>query len=133
MTSVVADTHAFIWYILEPERLSQPALEALDRASSQGDAIFLSAISIVEICYLIDKGRLAETVLDRVITAIESENAGAEIISINQEVSLAVRQIPRETVPDMPDRIIAATALYLKIPLVTKDAKIQSANIQTIW
>ncbi|MFN5470784.1 MAG: type II toxin-antitoxin system VapC family toxin, partial [Pseudanabaena sp.] len=81
MTSVVADTHAFIWYILEPERLSQPALEALDRASSQGDAIFLSAISIVEICYLIDKGRLAETVLDRVITAIESENAGAEIIS----------------------------------------------------
>ncbi|MCA6509898.1 MAG: type II toxin-antitoxin system VapC family toxin [Pseudanabaena sp. M090S1SP1A06QC] len=133
MTSVVADTHAFIWYILEPERLSQPALEALDRASSQGDAIFLSAISIVEICYLIDKGRLAETVLDRVITAIESENAGAEIISINQEVSLAVRQIPRETVPDMPDRIIAATALHLKIPLVTKDAKIQSANIQTIW
>jgi len=133
MTSVVADTHAFIWYILEPERLSQPALEALDRASSQVDAIFLSAISIVEICYLIDKGRLAETVLDRVITAIESENAGAEIISINQEVSLAVRQIPRETVPDMPDRIIAATALHLKIPLVTKYAKIQSANIQTIW
>jgi PIN domain nuclease of toxin-antitoxin system len=133
MTSVVADTHAFIWYILEPDRLSQPALEALDRASSQGNLVFLSAISIVEICYLIDKGRLSEAVLGRVITAIESENTGAEIISIDQEISLAVRQIPRETVPDMPDRIIAATALHLKIPLVTKDAKIQSANIQTIW
>ena len=45
----------------------------------------------------------------------------------------AIAQIPLETVPEMPDRIIAATALYLNIPLVTKDSKIQAANVQTIW
>lgn len=45
----------------------------------------------------------------------------------------AIANIPREIVPEMPDRIIAATALYLNIPLVTKDSKIQAANIQTIW
>jgi predicted nucleic acid-binding protein len=37
-------------------------------------------------------------------------------------------------VPDMPDRIIAATALSLSLPLVTRDAKIQAVTtIQTIW
>jgi predicted nucleic acid-binding protein len=34
----------------------------------------------------------------------------------------------------MPDRIIAATAFYLGIPLVTRDLRIQAlTNIQTIW
>jgi len=36
-------------------------------------------------------------------------------------------------VPDMPDRIITATAFYLNLPLVSCDSKIQAANIQTIW
>jgi predicted nucleic acid-binding protein len=37
-------------------------------------------------------------------------------------------------VPDMPDRIIAATALNLNLPLVTHDHKILATSvIQTIW
>jgi len=36
-------------------------------------------------------------------------------------------------VPDMPDRIIAATAIYLSLPLITKDDAIRSAGIITIW
>lgn len=30
----------------------------------------------------------------------------------------------------MPDRIIAATALLLRVPLITRDQRIQSAGIQ---
>jgi predicted nucleic acid-binding protein len=33
----------------------------------------------------------------------------------------------------MPDRIIAATALYLGVPLVTRDGKIRAADVETIW
>jgi predicted nucleic acid-binding protein len=33
----------------------------------------------------------------------------------------------------MPDRIIGATALHLGIPLVTRDRRLQSAGIETIW
>jgi len=36
-------------------------------------------------------------------------------------------------VPDMPDRIIAATALHLNVPVISKDAKIQSSGLTTIW
>lgn len=37
------------------------------------------------------------------------------------------------TNPDMPDRIIAGTALHLKLPLITRDHKIQLSQIDTIW
>ncbi len=47
---------------------------------------------------------------------------------------MAIRQIPSETMPEMPDRIIAATSLSLNLPLVTRDLKIQSlTNLKTIW
>lgn len=133
MSSVIADTHALIWYILEPEQLSTTALNALEDTTTDGEVIYLSAISIVEICYLTDKGRLSETVLSRVMGAIASENSVLEVVPVDLEVSLAIQQIDRNTVPDMPDRIIAATALYLNLPLVTRDSKIQSSTIQTIW
>jgi len=38
-----------------------------------------------------------------------------------------------EIVPDMPDRIIAATALHLDLPLVTRDRAIQAAGLKAIW
>jgi len=36
-------------------------------------------------------------------------------------------------VPDLPDRIIAATALSHNLPLVTADHKIRASRIPTIW
>ena len=48
-------------------------------------------------------------------------------------VADSIRGIPRDLVPDMPDRIIAATALHLNLPLVTRDQRIRSAGIGTIW
>ena len=45
----------------------------------------------------------------------------------------AMAKIPRNIVPDMPDRMIAATALHLNLPLVTIDTQVRAANIETIW
>jgi PIN domain nuclease of toxin-antitoxin system len=39
---------------------------------------------------------------------------------------------PKE-LSDMPDRLIAATALHLDLPLVTRDRRLQGARIKTIW
>ncbi len=134
MTSLVVDTHALVWYIVEPQKLSMNAIDALDRANEQGDFIYLSAISLIEIIYLIEKGRLPEIVLQRILEAINNTDTALTITSIDLNIGLAIRQIERSTVPDMPDRIIAATALYLSIPLMTKDEKIRALNlIQTIW
>ncbi len=48
-------------------------------------------------------------------------------------MALAVQQVSREQVPDLPDRIIAATALYLGVPLITRDRKIALSSVDTVW
>jgi len=56
------------------------------------------------------------------------------LADLNENVVDAIAQIPRNVVPDLPDRIIAATALSLGLPLITKDAKIRSCKVlETIW
>lgn len=45
----------------------------------------------------------------------------------------ALGRIPRLEVPDMPDRITAATALHLGLPPVSKDSRIQASSVNTIW
>jgi PIN domain nuclease of toxin-antitoxin system len=134
MPSVVADTHTLIWYIFELPRLSPAALTALEQAVNEGNFIYFSAITIVEISYLIERGRLAGEVLTRVLNAADDPNVGILLAPLDRNISATIQQIDRATVPDMPDRIIAATALSLSLPLVTRDSKIQAlTTIQTIW
>ena len=45
----------------------------------------------------------------------------------------ALQSIPRDSVPDMPDRIVAATAKRLVLPLISRDRKIRLADVDTIW
>ena len=134
MPSVVADTHTLIWYIFELPRLSPAALTALEQAVNEGNFIYFSAITIVEISYLIERGRLAGEVLTRVLNAVDDPNVGILLAPLDRNISATIQQIDRATVPDMPDRIIAATALSLSLPLVTRDTKIKAlTTIQTIW
>ena len=49
------------------------------------------------------------------------------------EVVEAMRQVPRAQVPDMPDRIVAATAVYLRVPVISRDGRIKSSNVRTVW
>ena len=45
----------------------------------------------------------------------------------------SMRQISRTEVPDMPDRMIAATAVYFDVPVLSRDRHILSANVKTVW
>lgn len=42
-------------------------------------------------------------------------------------------RVARAQVPDLPDRIIAATALHLGIPIISRDRKIQASGLTTVW
>jgi PIN domain nuclease of toxin-antitoxin system len=67
MTSVVADTHTLIWYVFDLQRLSETALTALEQAVNTGNPIYVSAITVIEIAYLVEKGCFAEEVLTRIL------------------------------------------------------------------
>jgi PIN domain nuclease of toxin-antitoxin system len=133
MSALVADTHALIWYVLNAPELSATARAAMEFASQEGKLIYVASISLVEITYLIEKGRLPLVLLNRVMDAMADEQSALVLVPLDEAAVRAVGRIPRNKVPDMPDRIIAATALHLNLPLITRDRQIQASGIQTIW
>jgi PIN domain nuclease of toxin-antitoxin system len=134
MADLVIDTHTAIWYFANSPEMSALATQTIDNAVANGDTVILSAISIVEIIYLIDKGKLVPQTLSWLMQYLKLPNSSFITQDLTEEIAQTLAQIPRSIVSDMPDRIIAATALHLNLPLVTKDRKIQALqSIQTIW
>jgi len=130
---MVLDTHAVVWHLLDSPRLSPKVLSLVEQAVRDGDPLYVSTISLLETVYLVEKRRLPEEALDRLIQTLSRPDSDIVSVSFSMAIALAARQIPREQVPDMPDRIVAATALHLGVPLITRDSTIQKAGIETIW
>jgi PIN domain nuclease of toxin-antitoxin system len=133
VAGVIADTHAIIWYLLDSPRLSAPALAQFETCRTEGVTIGVASISIVEIVYLADKGRIPAKTIPLLEESLQRQPSLLEIVPLTQSIALAVRQVPREQVPDLPDRVIAATAVHLDVPLISRDRKIRLSDVPTIW
>ena len=133
MTGVVLDTHAAIWYLAGSPKLSERAATCIGEAVREGAPVCISAISLLEVVYLVEKGKMQEVALDRLLDALASPDADLVAVPFDAQKAVTARRLPRDDIPDMPDRIIAATALDLGFPLVTRDCKIRAAEIETVW
>ncbi len=129
MKAVAADTHAALWYFENNTRLTATAAEALDAA----ERILLPTMCLVEIIYLIEKGRLHAAVLPRLLAELNNPLTTLEPAPLDHGVVLALQDISRTAVPDLPDRVIAATAWHYCVPLVTCDSRILASGVTTIW
>ena len=129
----VAGTHAIIWYLYDDSRLSTLAQTMMDDAATNGDQIALSSISLAEMVYLIDKGRIDPQTSDRVFAALDQADAVLVEVPFDRQIARAMRSVDRAAVPDFPDRMIAATAVRLGVPLISRDGKIRTSTVATIW
>src|SRR5260370_8421985 len=98
-----------------------------------GGNTYISAVSLVEVVSLVERGRIAADAFSRFMSELDKENPAFKVVPLDAHVASALRNIPRNVVPDMPDRIIGATAIHLGLPLVTRDRRLHSAGIKTIW
>ena len=129
----VADTHTALWYLHKNPRLSVTARTFMDDAAQAGHDIALSPISLAEIVYLVEKNRLPVSAYEDLRVALADPEYVIEEAPFTADVVEALRQVPRAEVADMPDRIVAATAVYLRVPVISRDGRIRSSNIQTVW
>ncbi len=131
--SAAIDTHAAVWYLNADRRLSESAKGFIDASAHTGLSVLVSPMSLVEVIYLCERGRLPWDALSRLDTALRLENAVLRVADLTLDVALAVGRVLRDEVPDMPDRIIAATALYFGVPVISQDGRIRASAVPTIW
>ena len=124
------DTHILLWSLLEPDRLAAPVREALEDA---GNELWISPISLWEICLLVEKGRV-------VVDSADPESWIRAVLStvplieapLTGEVALRSRtvELPHQ---DPADRFLAATALVFDLVLLTADERLlNSSQLNTL-
>lgn len=87
----------------------------------------------MEIVYLQERGRISPDLRTQLDAELLTGTSGLVIFDLTVEVVNALAMIPPASVPDMPDRIIAATALHLNLPLITRDSRMPLTGLNLIW
>lgn len=130
---IVLDTNALLWWINDFGKLSGKARKIIEEEEKK-KAIYVSSVSILEIYFLLKKGRLKlDTLPDNWLDQVESLSC-LHFVPIDNRIATVSVNLPDFIHKDPADRIIIATALNLGAKLVTSDKKIlEYSKVQTIW
>ena len=94
----------------------------------------MPGIVLVELVFLIEKHRLDKSLFTRTASLLNTPGGSYALALLDVEVAQTMQEIDRAAVPDMPDRIIAATAKRSGLPLLSRDGAISGvASLNVIW
>jgi PIN domain nuclease of toxin-antitoxin system len=129
---IVLDTHVWLWWLSNPEKLSKGAAKRIERETSDG-RICISSISVWETAMLVAKGRLELSIDLNDWLAISESLPFVEFIPVSNRIALQSVHL-QELHNDPADRIIIATAIELSASVVSADNKIIAYPfVKTIW
>ena len=128
---IVLDTHALLWWALDPGQLSSTAQQVLSDMERRGG--FASAISIWELAIKVKRNKLQLPIgVDEFTRRIERSGV-VQLVSVDAELWLRSVALPWDHA-DPADRVIVATALALGLPLLSKDAAIRGfPGLNALW
>lgn len=132
-TLAVIDAHALLWIVLDQRRrLGRNALRLLERVEQGHASLQVPTVALMEISEAAWKGRVTleggfDTWLDRTLSTGNYHVADLTLAIIRRADSLYA-------IPERGDRLIAATAAEMDLPLITRDPEIASvAGVEVIW
>lgn len=126
---VLLDTHVFLWWILNDERLGQKARVIIADGANE---VFLSAASCWEIAIKTELGRLRLPKPPDIYVPDQMAMNALKGLPISPVHALRVSKLPNHH-RDPFDRILVAQSQLEKIPLVTSDPLISRYDVRTLW
>jgi PIN domain nuclease of toxin-antitoxin system len=127
---ITVDTHTLVWFVdetLKMKKLSALALETIREAERNG-IIYISAISLMEVIDLAEKGRISIS-FQKVLSAIKTNDAYIVIPVSDDLINTAISLKGLE----IHDRLIVATAIMTNSVLVSKDREIRATGLNVLW
>jgi PIN domain nuclease of toxin-antitoxin system len=131
LTPLLLDTHAWVWWVTRPERLSRRQRTAIDRARRAArEPILVSIISCWEVALLAQRGKLRFSIAPDAWLEQATSLPGVEVAPLTlATISIAVRLAGLR---DPADQLVVATALERGARLVTSDTRIAEAGAVTV-
>lgn len=129
MSRVLLDTHAFLWFAFDDERLSARAAEVISDASVEK---VLSIASLWEIAVKTSLGKLElGTSLERFLTD-EVEGRELEVLGIEHAHLVRVADLPFHH-RDPFDRLLIAQAVSEGLSIMSIDPRFEAYGVNVIW
>jgi PIN domain nuclease of toxin-antitoxin system len=129
--NLVVDTHALVWHLLGADaRLGRRARQAFREADRARWRLYVPSVCLMEIVLIEQKGHLKVD-----YHALREQLALRPGFAIEPLLPEDVDEArPLVMLPDPFDRLIAATALRLGVPLLTRDVAVTSSGVvPTVW
>lgn len=125
---VVLDTSALLFLTIDPTKLTPRVRETI----AEADRLIISSISVWEIAQKVSRGKIeiGPTIEEYIAGLHQLE--GLEILSVDVETWLMAVKLDWSH-RDPADRIIVATAMRLRCPLITSDRVIGAYYAATVW
>jgi len=123
------DTHTLIWAATDVTRLSKTAVAVI---ADEQNKLCISAASAWEIATKVRIGKLPEAILLESDFEKIVQQAGYKLLSIGVDAALRAGRLQPDH-KDPFDRMIAAQALGLDIPVISADPKFDLFGVRRIW
>ena len=126
---LLVDTHAWLWFLLTPDRLAESARDAL---SDRRNRLWLSVASEWEVVIKFGLGRLVLPELPSVFLPSRLAATDCGALPVEQRHILHLENLPMHH-RDPFDRILIAQALTDDLVIVTGDPAFPSYDVPLVW
>src|SRR6185437_14035814 len=134
MNGFLLDTHVWIWLQEADPRLPRAAVHMIERAQAQ-HRVFASAISVLEIAQLLEKGRIELSYSIHAWLTQSFSDEGIRLLPLSPEIAVESTRLPGNLHRDPADRILTATTRIENLTLLTRDARLleygDAGNLRT--
>jgi len=127
--NLLLDTHIFIWYSVNADKLSKSALDAIN---DEENLLYLSQASIWEMQIKQNLGKLVLPSDIKSIVKKQLEVNAFELLQIKNEHFWQLADLPKLH-KDPFDRLLVCQAQIESLTMVTCDSKISGYGIDVLW